>query len=160
MGDTIQGLKTEIGKLGRLVEQGAGLSINQENMVNQLVQEKNDLIKHRNMLQGQVVQLQTQNTDLTARVQKLEAERLAGGSELSKLQEELEELLEEADKQQKRKEKLDKDLKDLRQNMEARQNEINSKKEEFARNIEDIAKLEKQVKDEKNEIERLDSRHD
>jgi len=58
--DTIQSLKSEIGKLGRLVEQGAGLSINQENMVNQLVQEKNDLNKHRDMLQGQVVQLNAQ----------------------------------------------------------------------------------------------------
>jgi len=47
--ETIQGLKTEITKLGRLVEQGAGLSINQENMVNQLAQEKNDLVKHRDM---------------------------------------------------------------------------------------------------------------
>merc|ERR1711920_171137 len=90
--DTIQNLKTEISKLGRLVEQGAGLSINQENMVNQLVQEKNDLIKHRDMLQGQVVQLQQQNTDLTSRVQKLEAERAAGGNELSQLQEQLEQL--------------------------------------------------------------------
>merc|ERR1712146_535271 len=83
--DTIQNLKAEISKLGRLVEQGAGLSINQENMVNQLVQEKNDLIKYRDMLQGQVVQLQQQNSDLTAKVQKLEAERAAGGSELAAL---------------------------------------------------------------------------
>merc|ERR1712151_1395115 len=78
--ETIQNLKSEISKLGRLVEQGAGLSINQENMVNQLVQEKNDLIKHKDMLQGQVVQLQQQNLDLTARVQKLDAQRQAGGT--------------------------------------------------------------------------------
>merc|ERR1711948_94993 len=84
--ETIQNLKSEISKLGRLVEQGAGLSINQENMVNQLVQEKNDLIKYRDMLQGQVVQLQQQNSDLTAKVQKLEAERQAGGNELTQLQ--------------------------------------------------------------------------
>merc|ERR1712151_913734 len=107
--ETIQNLKTEISKLGRLVEQGAGLSINQENMVNQLGQEKNDLVKHRDMLQGQVVQLQQQNSDLTGKVSKLEAERAAGGSELSALKNELEELLDEADKQQKRKEKLDSD---------------------------------------------------
>merc|ERR1719393_898115 len=81
--ETIQNLKSEITKLGRLVEQGAGLSINQENMVNQLVQEKNDLIKHRDMLQGQVVQLQQQNADLTGRVSKLEAERAAGGNVLA-----------------------------------------------------------------------------
>merc|ERR1719253_1296574 len=79
--DTIQSLKSEISKLGRLVEQGAGLSINQENMVNQLVQEKNDLIKHRDMLQGQVGQLSQQNTDLVGRVTKLEGERASGISE-------------------------------------------------------------------------------
>merc|ERR1712066_548656 len=72
--ETIQNLKSEISKLGRLVEQGAGLSINQENMVNQLVQEKDDLIKYRDMLQGQVVQLQQQNSDLSAKVNKLDQE--------------------------------------------------------------------------------------
>merc|ERR1719253_1760692 len=41
--ETIHNLKVEISNLSKLVEQGAGLSINQENMVNQLVQEKNDL---------------------------------------------------------------------------------------------------------------------
>merc|ERR1712066_1162202 len=95
--ETIQNLKSEITRLGRLVEQGAGLSINQENMVNQLVQEKNDLLKHRDMLQGQVVQLQQQNLDLTARVQKLDSERQAGGSELQALKEQLESLHEDSE---------------------------------------------------------------
>ena len=111
--DTIQNLKMEISKLGRLVEQGAGLSINQENMVNQLVQEKNDLIKHRDMLQGQVGQLQQQNTDLRGKVSKLDTERQAGGNELATLKSRLEKRLEDADKEAKLKERLDKDLKDL-----------------------------------------------
>merc|ERR1719253_1679480 len=115
--DTIQSLKSEIAKLGRLVEQGAGLSINQENMVNQLVQEKNDLIKHRDMLQGQVVQLQQQNGDLTTRVGKLEQERQSGNNELTNLKEQYEQRLAEAEKEQKKKNKLDQDLKELRQEM-------------------------------------------
>merc|ERR1719389_941059 len=53
--ETIHNLKVEIGSLSKLVEQGAGMSINQENMVNNLVQTKNELLKHRDMLQGQVV---------------------------------------------------------------------------------------------------------
>jgi len=153
--DTIQNLKTEISKLGRLVEQGAGLSINQENMVNQLVQEKNDVIKHRDMLQGQVVQLQQQNTDLTTKVQRLDAERQAGGSELADLKHQLEDLVEEGEKQQKRKEWLDKDLKDLRQKLESCQNEINAKKEEMNRNTDILTQLDKKIKDEKAETERL-----
>merc|ERR1719160_2285033 len=89
--DTIHNLKTEIVKLGRLVEQGAGLSINQENMVNNLVQEKNDLVKHRDMLQGQVQQLDQQNKELQGKVQKLDQERMAGGNELNILRNQLEE---------------------------------------------------------------------
>mmetsp|Transcript_22431 Transcript_22431/g.52690 ORF Transcript_22431/g.52690 Transcript_22431/m.52690 type:complete len:868 (+) Transcript_22431:33-2636(+) len=158
--ETIQNLKGEISKLGRLVEQGAGLSINQENMVNQLVQEKNDLIKHRDMLQGQVQQLHSTNGELSAKVQKLEVERQAGSSELQMLQDQLQHLVEEGDKHQKRKEKLDKDLKDLRMNMEQRQNEINSKKEELSRNSEAISQLEKNLKEETHEIERLKASHE
>lgn len=153
--ESIQNLKSEITKLGRKVEQGAGLSINQENTVNQLVQEKNDLIKHRDMLQGQVVQLQQQNSDLNTKVAKLDAERAAGSSELASLKGDLEALNDEAEKQQKRKDKLDKDLKDLRQSMEARQNDINSKKEEFREGAEVIGRLEKQLQDEQAEEERL-----
>merc|ERR1711920_121902 len=97
--ETIQNLKSEISKLGRLVEQGAGLSINQENMVNQLVQEKNDLVKHKDMLSGQVAQLQTQNSDLGLKVQKLEAERQASSSNLLQLQEELQALLDDNEQQ-------------------------------------------------------------
>merc|ERR1711953_1570169 len=124
------------------VEQGAGLSINQENMVNQLVQEKNDLIKHRDMLQGQVGQLSQTNSDLTARVAKLEAERQAGGNVLAELRDQLDQLLMESEQMLKRKEKLDRELKDLRHTMEARQNEINTNKEIMSRNSEQNAKLE------------------
>merc|ERR1719248_252823 len=80
--ETIHNLKTEISNLSRLVEQGAGLSINQENMVNNLVQQKNDLIKHRDMLQGQVAQLTSQNQTLSAKVDVITAERETEGHEL------------------------------------------------------------------------------
>jgi len=158
--ETIQNLKSEITKLGRLVEQGAGLSINQENMVNQLVQEKNDLVKHRDMLNGQVQQMQQQNMDLTARVGKLEQERQEGTGELQQLRDTLEKLLEESDRQQKRKEKLDKDLKDLRLGLESKQAEINLKKEEYAKGQEHQTQLERHLREEKQEVERLHMRHE
>ena len=69
--ETIHNLKVEIANLSKLVEQGAGMSINQENMVNNLVQAKNDLLKHRDMLQGQVSQLTNQSTALTAKARAL-----------------------------------------------------------------------------------------
>eukprot|EP00933_Yihiella_yeosuensis_P024988 TRINITY_DN1936_c0_g1_i3.p1 TRINITY_DN1936_c0_g1~~TRINITY_DN1936_c0_g1_i3.p1 ORF type:complete len:790 (+),score=229.12 TRINITY_DN1936_c0_g1_i3:233-2602(+) len=158
--ETISNLKAEISKLGRLVEQGAGLSINQENMVNQLVQEKNDLVKHRDMLQGQVQQMQQQNVDLTSRVGKLEQERQAGNGELMQLREQLERLMDEGDKQQRRKEQLDKELKDLRNSLESKQSEINAKREELARDEDAKGQLERQLKEERSEVERLHMRRD
>jgi len=156
--ETIQNLKSEITKLGRLVEQGAGLSINQENMVNQLVQEKNDLVKHRDMLQGQVQQMQQQNTDLNAKVAKLEQERLQGNGELLKLRDAFQKLQEDAEAKQKRKEKLDKDLKDMRQGLESKQSEVNAKREELARGEEIQKHLTRQLREEKQEEERLQIR--
>merc|ERR1712193_484337 len=79
---TIQSLKKEIERASKLVEQGAGMSINQENMVNNLVQTKNELLKHRDMLQGQVAQLTSQNQTLSAKVDVLTAERETEGHEL------------------------------------------------------------------------------
>merc|ERR1711959_683185 len=76
--ETIHNLKVEISNLSRLVEQGAGLSINQENTVNNLMQQKNDLIKQRDNYQGQVQSLTQMNTELNERVQKLDTEKLQG----------------------------------------------------------------------------------
>ena len=45
--DTIAQLKHEIQNLSRLVEQGAGLSIGQENTVNELLKVKGELSKER-----------------------------------------------------------------------------------------------------------------
>ena len=42
---TIQKLKSEIGNLTKLVEQGTGLSIGQENSVKELLKVKDDLTK-------------------------------------------------------------------------------------------------------------------
>mmetsp|Transcript_65390 Transcript_65390/g.156353 ORF Transcript_65390/g.156353 Transcript_65390/m.156353 type:complete len:869 (-) Transcript_65390:194-2800(-) len=156
--DTIQNLKMEISKLGRLVEQGAGLSINQENMVNQLVQEKNDLIKHRDMLQGQVGQLSQQNTELTTKVSKLDSERQAGGNELATLRSRLEKRLEDAEKEAKLKERLDKDLKDMRSQLDARQNEINTLNEEKARNTEALKQKDEKLRAEQATISTINGK--
>merc|ERR1719160_1877858 len=99
--ETIHNLKTEISNLSRLVEQGAGLSINQENMVNNLVQQKNDLIKHRDMLQGQVAQLMQQNQELQDKVTKLETEKQRGEGDVSQLREQLAGKKAEAEREQK-----------------------------------------------------------
>ena len=58
--ETIQQLKHEIQNLSRLVEQGAGLSIGQENTVNELVKVKGELSKERESQASQISSLTTE----------------------------------------------------------------------------------------------------
>ena len=55
--ETIAQLKTEIANLSRLVEQGAGLSVGQENTVNELMREKDELTAERDAQIAQIAQL-------------------------------------------------------------------------------------------------------
>eukprot|EP00913_Durusdinium_trenchii_P018375 g17260.t1 len=51
--ETIHNLKVEIANLSHLVEQGAGLSVNQENTVNSLIAQRDELLKARDKLESQ-----------------------------------------------------------------------------------------------------------
>merc|ERR1711964_229363 len=54
---TIQSLKMEISHLGKIVEQGSGLSIGQDNTVNELLRVKEELTKYRDLQNSTIIQL-------------------------------------------------------------------------------------------------------
>eukprot|EP01013_Petalomonas_cantuscygni_P022822 TRINITY_DN44143_c0_g1_i1.p1 TRINITY_DN44143_c0_g1~~TRINITY_DN44143_c0_g1_i1.p1 ORF type:complete len:881 (+),score=280.53 TRINITY_DN44143_c0_g1_i1:168-2810(+) len=70
--DTIQQLKKEISNLSQLVEQGAGLTMGQENTVNELIKVKNDLTKERETLNTQIARLRTDVRDQMSLIRRLE----------------------------------------------------------------------------------------
>jgi hypothetical protein len=59
---TIQQLKNEIAHLGRIVEQGSGLSIGQDNTVNELLRVKDELTKYRDLQNSTIIQLRSEST--------------------------------------------------------------------------------------------------
>jgi len=128
--ETIHNLKVEIASLSKLVEQGAGMSINQENMVNHLVQKKNDLVKRRDMLQGQVTQLTQQNNALQEKVDTYSQSCREDKAELEELKEQLLARKTECERELRKKEKLDRDLKESRKFLDARADDIKNKTEE------------------------------
>jgi len=71
--ETIHNLKAEITNLNSLVEQGAGLSVNQENTVNSLITQRDDLLRTRDKLESQVQKMTNDNISLTETVQKHES---------------------------------------------------------------------------------------
>merc|ERR1719223_123669 len=87
--ETIATLKAEADNLTRIVEQGAGKSINQENTVNTLVQQKLDLTKHRDLLQNQLTQLAAAKVEFQEKTTKAQMELQAQEKEVEKLQAEL-----------------------------------------------------------------------
>merc|ERR1719305_274719 len=145
--ETIHNLKVEIANLSKLVEQGAGMSINQENMVNNLVQAKNDLLKHRDMLQGQVSQLTNQSTALTSKVDALTKEKERESEGLQDLKEQL-------------MEKLDADLKESRVLLDKRAEEIADASAEWQEKHGKLTKANHDLRDQRKESERLQTKMD
>lgn len=66
--ETIAQLKLEIANLSRLVEQGAGFTLGQENTVNELVKQKEELMAERDALTQQIVSLRAEIVELNERV--------------------------------------------------------------------------------------------
>merc|ERR1719352_2041703 len=72
--ETISQLKPEISTLSRLVEQGAGLSVGQENTVNELMREKEHLTSERDAQVEQITQLRAEIGRYLAQIRGREAE--------------------------------------------------------------------------------------
>eukprot|EP00397_Hematodinium_sp_SG-2012_P012444 GEMP01012615.1.p1 GENE.GEMP01012615.1~~GEMP01012615.1.p1 ORF type:complete len:648 (+),score=198.80 GEMP01012615.1:345-2288(+) len=155
--DTIINLKTEITNLSRLVEQGAGLSINQENALKDLISQKNDLNKHRDLLQSQVSQLQNQHIAYERKVNKLEAGKLAANEALDQLKEQLAVKKAIVEKEQHEKEILDLHLKKLRETLEIKRCNIEQKKEEVLAGIAECAEWTEKVRHETTAVEKKHS---
>ncbi len=75
--EAIQSLKQEIANLTKLVEQGAGLTIGQEQNVNELVKNRDELIHEKDRLIDEVVKLrevledaQTKNLDYEKKIEE------------------------------------------------------------------------------------------
>merc|ERR1712066_948320 len=114
----IHNLKVEIANLSHLVEQGAGLSVNQENTVNSLITQRDELLKTRDKLEGQVQKMTQDNISLTETVQKHESEKLQGEVEITNLRDMLSAKRTEAERELRRRERLDKELQELKQTLE------------------------------------------
>lgn len=116
--ETISSLKTEITRLSQLVEEGAGLSVGQENAVKELLKVKEDLTQ-------QLTESKDTNEDLSKKIQNLMSKLEQKRSLTKELEENIENLKMELDaskarelREQRHKDRLDSDLRDIRQSME------------------------------------------
>jgi chromosome segregation ATPase len=152
--ETIQQLKLEISNLSRLVEQGAGLTLGQENTVNDLMKQKEELMIERDGHIAQIVQLRNEANDMQEKYQALDDERMKLDQETSSLKEALATKKAENDREVRRKERLEKELKEVRIVADNRASEIKQKQTLIQQGAEQIARQDLQLRDERANRER------
>jgi chromosome segregation ATPase len=129
--ETIHNLKVEISNLSHLVEQGAGLSVNQENTVNNLITQRDELLRTRDKLEAQVGKMTQDNIQLTETAQRHQSENLQGEVEMANIRDVLNAKRIEAERELRRRELLDKELSELRQSFEARERMLRKCKDDI-----------------------------
>jgi hypothetical protein len=67
-------VSAQIANLSQLVEQGAGLTVGQENTVNELLKVKEELTKERDTLNAQIIGLRHEIRENLDKVKRLETE--------------------------------------------------------------------------------------
>lgn len=116
--ETIASLKEEMANLSKLVEKGAGLSLNQENMVKELRQAKEELEGQLEEQQAQVIMMDTQLQEQFKLQEEIREER----DEFKKLSTELKERIvskeSENAREVKRRTKTQSELMDIRKKLD------------------------------------------
>eukprot|EP00930_Biecheleria_cincta_P106475 TRINITY_DN9_c0_g1_i1.p1 TRINITY_DN9_c0_g1~~TRINITY_DN9_c0_g1_i1.p1 ORF type:complete len:853 (+),score=305.00 TRINITY_DN9_c0_g1_i1:42-2600(+) len=153
--ETIHNLKVEIANLSHLVEQGAGLSVNQENTVNSLIAQRDELLKARDKLEGQVAQLTQDNIVLTETAQKFESEKVQSEVEIADIKDRLNAKRTEEEREMRRRDRLEKELLELRQTSDGRDKTLRQVKNEIKSQDETKEMLEKQLKEQRRVVESL-----
>jgi len=125
--ETITRLKSEIQNLSRLVDQGAGLSIGQENAVNDLLKIKEELTAEVEAQQAAIEVNQRRIADLEAKVASLEEKRAAGEKEVLQLKERHAKAKAEAARELRRADRLQQEMLTIKEVNDARKTEINDK---------------------------------
>lgn len=151
--ETIQNLKVEIQNLSHLVEQGAGLSVNQENTVNSLMGQRDELQRNRDKLEAQVQKLTNDNITLTETLQRHEAEKSQGEVEIMNIKDVLNSKRTEAQRELRRRERLEKELHELRQNLHARDKMLGTVKSDIKAQEEQKELYERQLKEQRKAVE-------
>mmetsp|Transcript_148054 Transcript_148054/g.258763 ORF Transcript_148054/g.258763 Transcript_148054/m.258763 type:complete len:891 (-) Transcript_148054:258-2930(-) len=146
--ETIQQLKKEIANLSQLVEQGAGLTVGQENTVNELIKVKDELTKERDTLNTQMIGLRHEIRDHMEKIRKLEGDNAALNESLEGMKDKNATQAKKYDAEVKKRERNDKELKELNLVLANRQADIKQKTVLIQQGLENIARLEHRLKEE------------
>ena len=152
--ETIQQLKLEIQNLSRLVEQGAGLGVSEDQAVVELQKAKEDLTRERDAQVAQIVDLRNQLAELQSKVRQIEDSKLEVEQEVTAMKEQISSKKSDADREMKRKERLEKELKEAKERIERLTEELKAKSMQLHTGGQQIASLEHQIREQRVSFDR------
>ncbi|KAH0506977.1 Cilia- and flagella-associated protein 58 [Microtus ochrogaster] len=147
--ETILALKEEIVNLTKLVEQGSGLSMDQDSNIRDLLKFKEEVTKERDQLLSEVVKLRENLAQTTEQQQETERAKEDAEQTINQFQQEIQHRQNEASRESRKKEKLEKELKQIQTDMDSRQTEIKALQQYMQKSKEELQRLEQQLKEQK-----------
>ncbi|XP_057307305.1 cilia- and flagella-associated protein 58-like [Hydractinia symbiolongicarpus] len=147
--ETIQALKHEITNLTKLVEQGAGLNMGQDNSVQELLRAKEELTKERDQKLTEIVKLRKELTDASESLTAAENEKTEALLKISELKEDIQVKNNEAQREMRKKEKMEREFKESKSEAETKSLELKSKQIQLQRAQEETLRIEQQLKEQR-----------
>lgn len=171
--EAIQSLKQEIANLTKLVEQGAGLTLSQEQNVNELIKTRDELVVERDKLLDELVKLRSTLEDSQMKQSDLEKKFEEANNMISqvilihffkivflfsfdlfKLDADINTRKMEAQRELRKKEKIDRELKETKALLEQKAIDLKNMQQSLERAKVEINKMETQQKEQKSILER------
>merc|ERR1712050_84587 len=121
--------------------------------VNDLIRQRDEYLRDRDKLEGQVGKMTQDNITLTETVQKHESEKLQGEVEIANLRDTLNAKRTEAERELRRRERLEKELLELKQTLEGRERTLRSIKNDIKAQEERKDMLDKELKQQRQIVE-------
>lgn len=156
--DVISKRKAEIDDLVSRINQGAGMTEEQEFQLNQLVGQKEQMEKDRDLLKQNTEMLQRITAGRLEVVQQAERAVMDSEAKIADIKEQIQEKRVEVEAEKRRKEDLEQQMKDLRVENDLKQEELATARRGIASEEADLRKVQQAVLETEREEERLERR--
>lgn len=131
--------------MNKIVEQGSGLSIGQDNTVHNLMKQKEELNKECIQKTEAINDLETQKASLMERIHKLENDLIREKDDIEKLRHEIEKLKDDKSREERKNKYAEEEKKNLQGTLADKEVALDKMKEERARKDAEIDALNKKI---------------
>ncbi|CAF0762586.1 unnamed protein product [Adineta steineri] len=153
--ETIQSLRIEINNLSNLIEQGAGMSVGQEQDVNDLMNVRAELTQERDKLLNDITQLRRDLDNSAFKQNDLEKQIQESNEQIASLQEKITQTKNDNAKEAKKREQLELELKTGKQNLDLRNAEFKAQTTQFDVQQQELKKAQQTLRQLKDDNVRL-----